>query len=97
MLAKAIKSAFFIPIIPTMSKNNLIRKSDKKFIRHEKARIRRQFFDGAKQQEMIDALYKRFTAQPGAAPVAAQKAVTRAKAVKAPKAAKAKKATVKAT
>jgi len=43
-----------------MSKNNLIRKSDKKFIRTEKARIRRQFFDVNKQEEMINELYKRF-------------------------------------
>ena len=43
-----------------MSKNNTIRKSDKKFIRKEKARIRREFSDLKKQQEMIDALYKRF-------------------------------------
>lgn len=43
-----------------MSKNNTIRKSDKKFIRREKARIRRQFLDIKKQKEMIDELYKRF-------------------------------------
>ena len=43
-----------------MYKNNTIRKSDKKFIRLEKARIRAQFFDVAKQQEMINELYKRF-------------------------------------
>ena len=49
-----------------MSKNNLIRKSDKKFIRHEKARIRRQFFDTKKQKELIDELYKRFSGKPQA-------------------------------
>ncbi len=43
-----------------MSKNDTIRKSDKKFIRLEKARIRRQFFDLKKRQEMINELYKRF-------------------------------------
>ncbi len=43
-----------------MSQNNTIRKSDKKFIRTEKARIRRQFLDSKKQQEMIDNLYKKF-------------------------------------
>lgn len=43
-----------------MSKNNLIRKSDKKFIRSEKARIRRQFLDAKKQKELIDKLYERF-------------------------------------
>lgn len=43
-----------------MSKNNTIRRSDKKFIRLEKARIRRQFLDLVKQEEMINELYKRF-------------------------------------
>lgn len=43
-----------------MSKNDTIRKSDKKFIRHEKARIRRDFLDSAKQRELINELYKRF-------------------------------------
>ena len=42
-----------------MSQNNTIRKSDKKFIRTEKARIRRQFLDLVKQQEMINELYKK--------------------------------------
>ena len=58
-----------------MSKNNLIRKSDKKFIRLEKARIRKQFFDVEKQQEMINELYKRFikTKEPKEAKVAMPK------------------------
>ena len=43
-----------------MSKNNTIRKSDKKFIRTEKARIRRDFLDVKKQQELINKLYERF-------------------------------------
>ena len=43
-----------------VSKNNLIKKSDKKFIRREKARIRAQFLDFKKQEEMITELYKRF-------------------------------------
>ncbi len=43
-----------------MSKNNLIRRSDKKFIRSEKARIRRQFLDVKKHKELIDKLYERF-------------------------------------
>ena len=43
-----------------MSQNNTIKKSDKKFIRTEKARIRRQFLDLKKQQELIDNLYKKF-------------------------------------
>ena len=51
-------SRFFIE---TMSKNNTIRKSDKKFIRTEKSRIRRQFSDFKKQEEMINKLYERFS------------------------------------
>jgi len=47
-----------------MSKNNTIRKSDKKFIRKEKARIRRQFLDVKKQEELIGELYKRFLGKP---------------------------------
>lgn len=43
-----------------MSQNNTIRKSDKKFIRTEKARIRSQFLDVKKQEELIDNLYKKF-------------------------------------
>lgn len=43
-----------------MSKNNLIKKSDKKYIRLQKARIRAQFLDVKKQQEMINELYQRF-------------------------------------
>lgn len=47
-----------------MSKNNTLKKSEKKFIRLEKARIRRQFFDIKKQEEMIDQLYKKFIKLP---------------------------------
>jgi len=47
-----------------MSKNNTIKKSDKKFIRREKARIRAQFFDIKKQEEMINNLYKTFLNKP---------------------------------
>ena len=43
-----------------MSKNNTIRKSDKKFIAREKGRIRAQFSDIKKQEELIDNLYKKF-------------------------------------
>lgn len=43
-----------------MSQNNTIKKSDKKFIRTEKARIRRQFLDVKKQEELIDNLYKKY-------------------------------------
>lgn len=46
-----------------MSKNNAIRKSDKKFIRTEKSRIRRQFSDSKKQEELINELYKKFVKQ----------------------------------
>ena len=53
---------FFVSAI--MSKNNTIKKSDKKFIRREKARIRSQFLDFKKQEEMIAELYKRFLKQP---------------------------------
>ena len=49
-----------------MSKNNTIRKSDKKFIRREKARIRVQFLDVKKQEEMVTELYKKFLQQPEA-------------------------------
>ena len=54
---KMVISRFFIE---TMSQNNTIRKSDKKFIRTEKSRIRRQFSDSKKQEEMINELYKKF-------------------------------------
>lgn len=47
-----------------MSKNNQIKKSDKKFIRREKARIRAKFYDAKKQEELISALYQRFLATP---------------------------------
>lgn len=74
-----------------MSKNNLIKKSDKKFIRLEKARIRRQFFDEAKQKELINELYKRF--------IKTQKPVEKPVEVKAekPKIKAAKKEKVKAS
>lgn len=58
-----------------MSKNNAIKKADKKFIRLEKARIRREFLDVAKQEELINKLYERFASK-------AEKAVD---ALKAPK------------
>jgi len=47
-----------------MSKNNTIKKSDKKFIRREKARIRGLFLDVKKQEEMISELYRKFLPQP---------------------------------
>jgi len=47
-----------------MSQNNTIRKSDKKFIRSEKARIRAKFSDAKKQEELINNLYARFLSKP---------------------------------
>ncbi len=47
-----------------MSQNNLIKKSDKKFIRREKARIRSLFLDVVKQEEMISELYSKFLPRP---------------------------------
>ena len=46
-----------------MTKSNLP-KSTRKFIRLEKARIRAQFFDFIKQEEMIKELYNKFISQP---------------------------------
>jgi hypothetical protein len=46
-----------------MPKNNQLKKSDKKFIRLEKARIRRQFLDFKKQEELISQLYDKFSQQ----------------------------------
>lgn len=43
----------------TMTKSGLS-KSIRKFIRQEKARIRRQFLDFKKQEEIIKQLYDRF-------------------------------------
>jgi hypothetical protein len=42
-------------------------KSDRKFIRLEKSRIRKRFFEVAKQEEMISQLYKKMLGE--AAPV----------------------------
>ena len=36
-----------------------LKNSDRKFIRTEKARIRREFLDSKKQDEMISELYKK--------------------------------------
>lgn len=46
--------------------------SVRKFIRTEKARIRRQFFDAKKQNEEITQLYKRLTNDPTAEVVVAK-------------------------
>jgi nucleoside diphosphate kinase len=50
-------------ITKDMTKSGLP-KSARKFIRLEKARIRTQFFDIKKQEEMIGELYKRMTSKP---------------------------------
>lgn len=46
-------------VIFTMVKSTL-KKSDRKFIRLEKARIRREFLDPKKQEELIGQIYKKF-------------------------------------
>ncbi len=56
-----------------MSQNNTIRKSDKKFIRTEKARIRAMVLDLKKQQEMIDKLYEKFLTKPAIKEAAPEK------------------------
>jgi hypothetical protein len=43
---------------------NTLTKSDRKFIRLEKSRIRKQFLDVKKQQELIGELYKKFAKSP---------------------------------
>jgi len=45
-----------------------LKKSDRKFIRTEKARIRRQFSDSKKQEELINDLYKKMVGDPKVAP-----------------------------
>jgi len=54
---KHVARAFYFA---KMSKNDLLPKSIKKFIRLEKARIRVAFFDFKKQEEMIRELYSKF-------------------------------------
>jgi len=48
----------------TIHPQNTLKKSDKKFVRLEKARIRSRFLDFKKQEEMITELYQRFLKQP---------------------------------
>ena|GEM_PF-1489580 len=55
---KGTKRSFFIDM------NKKMPKSTRKFIRTEKARIRRQFFDYKKQQEMIDKMYLDISKKP---------------------------------
>lgn len=56
-----------------MSKNNLIKKSDKKFIRREKARIRAAVLDTKKQEEAIKDLYNKFIGNKTNAKISADK------------------------
>lgn len=59
----ALRGLFFFIVwgsVFIMSTLNLT-PSTRKFIRLEKARIRRQFFDVKKQEELISQLYKKFT------------------------------------
>lgn len=72
-----------------MSKNNTIKKGDKKYIRLQKALIRRQFLDSKKQREMIDALYAKFIKKEGVADTVKLKTESKKKTVK--KSAKVKK------
>ncbi len=72
-----------------------LKKSDRKFIRTEKARIRRQFSDAVKQEEMITEMYKKLVPAMGTAspakPIAAEPKKEAKKVVaKKPKAKKAK-------
>mgnify|MGYP001561667512 CR=1 FL=1 len=41
-----------------------LKKSDRVYIRNQKAKIRRQFWDVAKQEEMITAIYERLLPSP---------------------------------
>lgn len=43
-----------------MAKKKRMPRSARKFIRREKARIRRQVFDVKKQEELINQLYNKF-------------------------------------
>lgn len=55
-----------------------LKKSDKKFIRLEKSRIRKKFWDVKKQEEAIDELYKRMTGDPTAKAVEPKKPAKKA-------------------
>lgn len=68
-----------------MEKRKKMPKSTRKFIRAEKARIRRQFLDVKKQDEEIVQLYKRLTNDPTAEKVkelVVKKSAPKAKAKK---------------
>ncbi len=46
-----------------------LKSSDRKYIRTEKSRIRRQFLDVAKQNELISELYKKMVGAKAVVPV----------------------------
>ncbi|MEA3453116.1 MAG: hypothetical protein U9Q96_02150 [Patescibacteria group bacterium] len=74
-------------------KKKRLAKSTRKFIRLEKARIRRGIFDFTKQEEMIQELYKKFEKK---TPSKKKTVAPKKKAVKTAKATKTSK-TTKAT
>jgi hypothetical protein len=73
-----------------MEKRKKMPRSVRKFIRTEKARIRRQFLDTKKQESEIAQLYKRLTNDPTAEIVAVKEKAVKKSAPKA-KSQKAKK------
>lgn len=78
-----------------MEKRKKMPKSIRKFVRTEKARIRRQFFDTKKQESEIVQLYKRLANDPTAEKVKEAVAVKAAPKAKVQKAKKEKKVKVK--
>lgn len=61
--------------------NKELNKSDKKFVRLEKAKIRKKFWDVKKQEEVIAELYKRMQGDPTAKIEEQKKPVKKAKVV----------------
>lgn len=76
----------------TIHPQNTLKKSDKKFVRLEKARIRSRFLDFKKQEEMITELYKRFEKKPVVTAIKDAPVKEEVKAVKITKEAKSLKA-----
>ena len=60
---KSIEMCFLFCMTLIMAKSNLP-KSARKFIRTEKARIRGQFLDLKREEELINALYDKFLKKP---------------------------------
>ncbi len=77
-----------------------LRKSDRKYIASQKALIRRQFLDAAKQQEMISELYKKMVGKaavvPGEAAPKAEKTAVKETSTAKKAVAKSKKTKAKA-